>query len=193
MTWVFWLLPFLLLSCAHGPAQSPRPHAELEAPHSGPGLCVPLGPEERERLLAAADPENFPTTHYRRGSNARRGIEKETDCSHFVHEVYRRAGLPYDFRSTRDLSKAREFDILPEKEAQPGDLMLFRGHVGIVDEQGRIISALRTRHRRRKSSIRAIDRKNFRSFHGQRYVLRYRCQPRETRTASRSPASERKP
>jgi hypothetical protein len=56
--------------------------------------------------------------------------------------------------------------------------MLFRGHVGIVAEDGKIISALRTRHRRRKSSIEALDRKNFRAFRGKkRYVLRYRCLP----------------
>lgn len=125
-------------------------------------------------------------TRYQAGGGR---IDKATDCSRFVHEVYRRAGLPYAYRSTKDLGNAREFDLLPEKDARPGDLMLFKGHVGIVDEKGKIISALKTRHRRRKSSIEAIDRKYFKTFHGQRYVLRYRCGGDEQ---ARNLASEKK-
>ncbi len=191
MNWALWLLPFLFFSCAHHPARHSNIPQHPGANNPEPSDCRPLGKAERARLLAIADPENFPHTHYRKGSpNARRGIERETDCSHFVHEVYRRAGLPYAFRTTGELSNAREFDLLSENEAKPGDLMLFRGHVGIVDNQGRIISAVRTRHRRRKSSIVSINRQNFRSIHGQRYVLRYRCQPIESHAELRTPASE---
>ncbi|HEY8278592.1 MAG TPA: NlpC/P60 family protein [Bdellovibrionota bacterium] len=165
----------VLTSCAHSriPVSAP-----LRSGGSRGSSCSALDEEKRTEILAIADPENFPATRYRRGPSSLTGIEKETDCSHFVHEVYRRAGLPYAFRTTRDLANAREFDLLPERNARPGDLMLFRGHVGIVADDGRIISALRTRHRKRKSSIEALDRSNFRSFRGrQRYVLRYRCQP----------------
>jgi cell wall-associated NlpC family hydrolase len=185
--WLF--LPVLLFSCAHQGPRTTRT-ARLE-PNAGPGrVCRPLTAAERQRVLAIADPDNFPHTRYRKGPNPHRGIEKETDCSHFVHEVYRRAGLPYHFRPTADLGNAREFDLLPEKDARPGDLMLFRGHVGIVDDEGKIISALNN-HRHRKTSIHAIDRRYFRTFRGQRYVLRYRCPPRQTPlTAERRTASE---
>lgn len=174
--WLLALLPLVLFSCAHAPGPSPVTRTE---PMAG-RVCRPLTNEERQRILEAASPVHFPATRYRKGPNWSRGIEKETDCSHFVYEVYRRAGLPFAFHSTAGLSEAREFDLLPEKDARPGDLMLFRGHVGIVDNKGKIISALRTRHRRRKSSIASIDRKYFKTFHGQRYVLRYRCPPAES-------------
>lgn len=183
-------LTLSLFSCAHSPA--PRGREPVAAPRAS-STCQPLTSEERERLLEIADPENFPATRYREGPRTERGIEKETDCSHFVHEVYRRAGLPYGFRPTAQLGNAREFDLLPEKDARPGDLMLFRGHVGIVGKDGKIISALTTRCRKhRKSSIASVDSRYFKTFHGQRYVLRYRCAPGEETVASRAPASEKK-
>lgn len=191
---LFWLWPLLFLfSCAHQGARQGTP--EARSVPRGPG-CQSLSREDRERILDEADPANFPATRYRRGPSSAKGIEKEADCSSFVHEVYKRAGLPYRFSPTAHMGELREFDVLPEKEARPGDLMLFRGHVGIVDEDGKIISALRTRHRKRKSSIAAIDRKHFKSFKGRRYVLRYRCVPQAEQTAQarpgRGPASVRK-
>ena len=197
---LIWLWPILLLfSCSHQGTRysSTEPRSRPLAPG-----CNPLSAGDRERILAEASPENFPATRYRRGPSSAKAIEKETDCSQFVHQIYKRAGLPYSFAPTAHLANAREFDLLPEKEARPGDLMLFRGHVGIVDEDGKIISALRTRHRKRKSSIAAIDRKHFRSFRGKRYVLRYRCVPKDAAEnlqqaaarsrANRSVASESK-
>ncbi len=171
---VFWLfLPLFFFACSHAPRISLE-NAPLRA--KGPN-CRPLDANDRERILELAAPSNFPATRYRRGPSSYKAIEKEADCSTFVHEVYKRAGLPYGFRPTATLGEAREFDVLPEKEAKAGDLMLFRGHVGIVDKKGKIISALSTRYRKRKTSIASIDRKHFRSFRGKRYVLRYRCLP----------------
>jgi cell wall-associated NlpC family hydrolase len=131
-----------------------------------------MSKSDRLRLLELADPANFPRTRYREGP--RYGIEKETDCSHFVHEIYRRAGLRFGFQTTKNLKRAPEFELLPESAAKPGDLMLFRGHVGIVDEDGKIISATRNR-RHRKSSITRMSRSAFRPYRGARPVLRYRC------------------
>lgn len=136
--------------------------------------CRPIGWEERRALLEQASPERFPASRYRRGSPKR--IEVATDCSHFVHEIYRRAGLPYAFRSTRELKAAPEFELLPETDALPGDLMLFRGHVGLVDKAGRIISATRVRSRH-QSTITRMDRASFPTFRGYRHVLRYKCVP----------------
>lgn len=133
--------------------------------------------KDRLELLKIADPENFPSTKYRRAP--RRSVEKETDCSHFVHEIYRRAGLRYGFRATDELKYAPEFELLPEEEAMPGDLMLFRGHVGLVDHDGRIISATYTHNRKRKSSITRLRRTAFKALRGRISVLRYRCRPSE--------------
>lgn len=183
-----WLCSLLVLcSCAHQGSWEPRLRKADPSNAYSSRACQPLSEEARDRLLEIADPGNFPRTRYRRGPATHRGIEKETDCSHFVHEVYRRAGLPYAFRPTSALGNAGEFDILPEREALPGDLMLFRGHVGMVDRNGRIISATSTRRRRKKSSITSMDRSNFRSFRGQRYVLRYRCQPGTFQKQAKAP------
>lgn len=151
----------------------------------GDGTCRPLSKDDRLRLLDLADPENFPRTRYRHGP--RKPVEKETDCSHFVHEIYRRAGFSFGFRSSRELKNAPEFELAPESEARPGDLMLFRGHVGIVDTDGKIISATKTRGRG-KSSITRLDRDAFRPIRSALPVLRYRCRP-----PVRQIAQEKKP
>jgi cell wall-associated NlpC family hydrolase len=188
-----WLLfPLVLFSCAHVSRDEPYPRERAAGAEER--SCKPLTDAERARVLRAASLENFPATRYLTGASGHRA----TDCSHFVHDVYREAGLPFRFLPTAELGNAREFDILPEKEARPGDIMLFRGHVGIVGDDGKIISALYRRHRR-KSSIASVDRKFFKTFHGQRYVLRYRCSPVDapsrvlaSETSSAAPVSIRK-
>lgn len=173
------LVTALLLSACSRVPVTHKKHGLFDSPvftaaESDDPSCRPLGAKEREALLAQADPGMFPGARYRKGGA---NIEKATDCSRFVHEIYRRAGLPYAFRSTHDLREAPEFDLVPEEEAQAGDLMLFRGHVGIVNHDGQIISATRVRSQRQPSSITTMDRSNFRSFRGRRPVLRYRCVP----------------
>lgn len=67
------------------------------------------------------------------------------DCSHFVHYVYQRAHLPYQYASSEELYQGvdafqRVFDPMP------GDLIVWRGHVGIItDPNGnRFVSVLRS-------------------------------------------------
>ena len=67
------------------------------------------------------------------------------DCSHLVNDVYNLAGFPYAYTKSSDLyggSSAFERVKLP----QPGDLIVWRGHVGLVtDPRGhRFYSALRS-------------------------------------------------
>ncbi|RYZ95558.1 MAG: peptidoglycan endopeptidase, partial [Proteobacteria bacterium] len=140
--------------------------------------CRPLSMRDRLDLLNLASPANFPATKYRRGAQGS-AVDKATDCSHFVHEIYRRAGLGYGFKDTSQLKDAPEFELLPEEEAMPGDMMLFRGHVGLVDHDGRIISATYThgRKRRGRSSITRLRRTAFKPLRGRISVLRYRCRP----------------
>jgi cell wall-associated NlpC family hydrolase len=53
------------------------------------------------------------------------------DCSHLVHAIYERAGFGYSYASSSDLYVGVEgFQRVPRP--QPGDLVVWRGHVGIV-------------------------------------------------------------
>src|SRR5881398_1054491 len=53
------------------------------------------------------------------------------DCSHLVHTLYQQAGYLYPYASSLDLYRGTgQFWRVPY--AQPGDLIVWRGHVGIV-------------------------------------------------------------
>lgn len=172
-----------LSSCAHYKPIHPKDAFDLPVTARG---CEPLSGDDRLALLQIADPQNYPSTRYRRGPSSARSIEQETDCSHFVHEIYQRAGLSYNFRPTDAMAEATEFEKVPDEEARPGDILLLRGHMGILDEEGKLISATRTRHRKTKTSITRYDLKNFRRLRGRRYVLRYRCRPTDATLVSQS-------
>jgi hypothetical protein len=67
------------------------------------------------------------------------------DCSHLVHTVYERAGFPYTYVSSSDLySGVDEFHRVARP--QPGDLVVWPGHVGIVvnPSQNTFFSSLRS-------------------------------------------------
>jgi hypothetical protein len=57
--------------------------------------------------------------------------ESETDCSHLVHNVYAQAGFPYDYVSSRELYIGNT-NFTRVHAPQAGDLVVWRGHVGIV-------------------------------------------------------------
>jgi cell wall-associated NlpC family hydrolase len=60
-----------------------------------------------------------------------RGRHSEHDCSHLVHAIYERAGFPYQYASSDDLyAGTGAFERV--KRPQPGDLVVWPGHVGIV-------------------------------------------------------------
>jgi cell wall-associated NlpC family hydrolase len=77
-----------------------------------------LSEDERLSVMAAALDSKIPRF-------------RERDCSHLVHAIYQRAGFPYKYASSDDL-----YDGAPgfQREMQPeaGDLVVWRGHVGIV-------------------------------------------------------------
>jgi hypothetical protein len=54
-----------------------------------------------------------------------------TDCSHLVHAIYVRAGFPYRYVRSSDLYIGME-EFQRVIHPQPGDLVVWRGHVGIV-------------------------------------------------------------
>jgi cell wall-associated NlpC family hydrolase len=65
------------------------------------------------------------------------------DCSHFVHTVYERVGLHYDYATSRKLYRGQQ-EFRRVSAPQPGDLIVWRGHVGIVvrPEQHTFLSAI---------------------------------------------------
>jgi cell wall-associated NlpC family hydrolase len=103
----------LCLATASGAlGQNVRPaSAEMPGPR-------PIARTEGRKILAtipAADAES----------------ESETDCSHLVHDVYERAGFPYDYVSSRELYTGTT-NFTRVRAPQAGDLVVWRGHVGIV-------------------------------------------------------------
>ena len=53
------------------------------------------------------------------------------DCSHLVHTLYEQAGYPYTYATSLDLYSGAE-SFVRVRAAHPGDLIVWRGHVGIV-------------------------------------------------------------
>jgi NlpC/P60 family len=61
----------------------------------------------------------------------RRSMNPKPDCSHFVHAVYRQAGLDYEYASASDVLEGID-SFQRVQEPQPGDLVAWPGHMGIV-------------------------------------------------------------
>ena len=71
--------------------------------------------------------------------------ETELDCSHFVQYLYEQAGLYYGYAPSRTLYDGME-GFKRVAHPKPGDLIVWRGHVGVVVDPGEttFLSALRT-------------------------------------------------
>lgn len=61
----------------------------------------------------------------------RQRTRRKPDCSHLVHQIYHLAGLPYPYATSQSLFAGAE-PFVRVKKPQPGDLVVWRGHVGIV-------------------------------------------------------------
>ena len=81
-------------------------------------MSATVTPRQGEAIVAAA------WTRERRGGPS-------PDCSHLVHEVYAIAGLRYPYTDSFDLYAGSE-NFARVTRPQPGDLVVWRGHVGIV-------------------------------------------------------------
>lgn len=58
-------------------------------------------------------------------------VRSKRDCSHLVHAIYARAGFNYPYSRSSDLySGIGNFQRVTDP--QPGDLAVWRGHVGII-------------------------------------------------------------
>jgi cell wall-associated NlpC family hydrolase len=69
--------------------------------------------------------------------------ETELDCSHFVQYLYEQAGLYYGYAPSRTLYDGMD-GFKRVAHPRPGDLIVWRGHVGIVvdPEETTFLSAL---------------------------------------------------
>ena len=76
------------------------------------------------------------------------GLQQHTtsfDCSHLVHALYERVGLHYQYATSHALYRGiEEFQRVPQPN--PGDLVVWRGHTGIVVDPSKhsFLSALKT-------------------------------------------------
>ena len=77
-----------------------------------------LNQDDRLSLIAAA-------------LDARVRRDSERDCSHLVHAIYEQAGFPYAYAPSSDLYVGVE-GFQRVKQPEPGDLIVWRGHAGIV-------------------------------------------------------------
>jgi cell wall-associated NlpC family hydrolase len=56
----------------------------------------------------------------------------DLDCSHFVHRLFERSGLPYAYAPSVSLYKGEVAQFRRVHHPQAGDLIVWLGHVGIV-------------------------------------------------------------
>jgi len=155
--------------------------ARLECPdlkNWSPINCMEFSEEIRETLLEVATPDNFPNTKYRKAYSLEKSVEEETDCSRFVFHVFKRVGLYYPMATTKNFSCLSVFKEIGSEEAQAGDIVLMRGHIGILGREGKLISATSgKRSRWRGSSIRELSLKSFR---GKKRYFTWSCPESET-------------
>ena len=86
--------------------------------HQDPAASRTMTPEDGLSVIASA-------------LDSRVRQRSGSDCSHLVHAIYARAGFPYAYVSSSSLFVGtKEFQRVGYP--QPGDLVVWRGHVGIV-------------------------------------------------------------
>jgi cell wall-associated NlpC family hydrolase len=69
----------------------------------------------------------------------------DLDCSHLVHAIYESVGLHYEYATSRVLYRGTT-NFRRVLRPNPGDLVAWRGHVGIVVDPSRhiFLSVLKT-------------------------------------------------
>jgi hypothetical protein len=72
-------------------------------------------------------------------------VQGRSDCSHLVHTIYEKAGFPYKYESSSDLYAGID-EFRQVARPQPGDVVVWPGHAGIVvnPAQHTFYSALRS-------------------------------------------------
>ena len=90
-------------------------------------FCSPEDDSSGVRLLNAKEGRILVNT----ASKQREKAGWKPDCSHLVHQIYELAGFAYPYASSYDLYDGID-NFRRVSEPRPGDLIVWRGHVGIV-------------------------------------------------------------
>jgi len=121
------------MTSAVEPSYAQRLFATPSAPRT-------LTAEQRSTILAVAHKwDGYRDIQYQRGSSSRTAI----DCSHLVAKIYAEAGTPYPYTPSGGDWQAAGFEEIDLSEAQPGDMIVWDSHVGIViDPEARTFIAI---------------------------------------------------
>ena len=115
--------PLILCALASNPSAAQRgiqkhPTGENVSGDEAPVAPQQLTPNDGLAVIAAA-------------LDSRIHLRTKRDCSHLVHAIYDRAGFPYSYVDSSDLYVGTP-DFERVAHPQPGDLVVWPGHVGIV-------------------------------------------------------------
>jgi hypothetical protein len=134
----YGFLAFLGVSCL-APAQTASPAKPI--PQNARRAKAPAKARSEQELLSADDGLAILGA----ALEGRYKAESRSDCSHLVHAIYEKAGFPYKYEKSTDLyAGVDEFRRI--ERPQPGDLIVWPGHAGIVvsPTQHTFYSALRS-------------------------------------------------
>jgi len=140
------------------------------------------GSESNSRLVSAEAGQAI--VDAARGQDSTAG--EAQDCSHLVHQTYLNAGFEYPYASSFELYAGNE-NFERVKKAQPGDLIVWPGHVGIVLDplEHSFYSLVST----------GLEAQNYLGPYwvsrGRPRFYRYKVENAEIITASKAPASPR--
>jgi hypothetical protein len=90
-------------------------------------FCSPQDDSFGVRLLRADEGLTLVNT----ASEQRGRAGRKIDCSHLVHQIYELSGFSYPYASSYDLYEGID-SFRRVSTPRPGDLVVWRGHVGIV-------------------------------------------------------------
>src|SRR6266849_6104158 len=87
----------------------------------------PQDDPSRVRLLSAHEGLTLVNTAWEQ----REQLRRKPDCSHLVHQIYELSGFLYPYASSFDLYEGTD-NFRRVSTPRPGDLVVWRGHVGIA-------------------------------------------------------------
>jgi len=120
MAGVAWFCAFASLALAMSAGARANTAASQQQPR-------PQEPRPKVRLVTATQGRAIVDN----ALNFEQPIRGTQDCSHLVHEIYAAAGFEYPYASSFDLYAGHD-NFRRVKAPQPGDLVAWPGHVGIV-------------------------------------------------------------
>jgi hypothetical protein len=82
------------------------------------------------RLLSFSEGKAILEVAWQHRSNI--DFDFQPDCSHLVHDIYSLVGLEYEYAPSRDFYRNEVTEFRRVFHPQPGDLIVWLGHVGIV-------------------------------------------------------------